>query len=130
MRISDLMILVAAPLALAACDRSEDAETTDIPRAENVAVTEDMPMQNDMPMMKTDEKSQTASAQGSVTAIDNAAGTITISHGPVPAVNWPAMTMAFEADEAARRNVSIGDDVSFEFRPVEGGARITSIETK
>lgn len=124
MRISDLMILVAAPLALAACDRSEDTKTTDMPRAENVAVTEDMPM------MKTDEKSQTASAQGSVTAIDNAAGTITISHGPVPAVNWPAMTMAFEADEATRRDVSVGDNVSFEFRPVDGGARITSIETK
>ena len=118
MRISDLMIMVAAPLALAACDSSKDAETAN------------MPMQKDMPTMNTGEMTQTASAQGSVTPIDNAAGTITISHGPVPAVNWPAMTMAFEADEAARRNVSVGDNISFEFRPVDGGARITSIETK
>lgn len=120
MRISTLMTMLAAPLVLAACDsNSQDA-----------AETADMPTQNDMPMMESGEQGQTASAEGSVTAVDEAAGTITINHGPVPAVNWPAMTMAFEVDEAARRNVAVGDKVAFEFRTVDGGAEIVSISRK
>ena len=34
---------------------------------------------------------------GTVTAIDKAAGTITLDHGPIPEAKWPAMTMAFKA---------------------------------
>lgn len=45
---------------------------------------------------------------------------ITISHGPVPALNWPAMTMGFsKPDPRAFADVKRGDSVRFEFR--EGG---------
>lgn len=131
MRISALVTLLAASLALAACDSDEDtADTADMPMAENMSAAEDMPMQNDMPMMESGEQGQTASAEGSVTAIDEAAGTIAIDHGPVPAVNWPAMTMAFEADEAVRHGVGVGEEVAFEFRTNDGGAEIVSIREK
>jgi membrane fusion protein, copper/silver efflux system len=45
---------------------------------------------------------------------------ITISHGPVPSLNWPAMTMGFsKPDPRAFADVKRGDSVRFEFR--EGG---------
>jgi len=49
-----------------------------------------------------------------------AADSITISHGPVPALQWPAMTMDFgKADPKAFMDLKPGDAVRFEFR--EGG---------
>jgi Cu(I)/Ag(I) efflux system membrane fusion protein len=60
----------------------------------------------------------TFTAQGRVESID--AGGITISHGPVPALKWPAMTMAFgKTDPKAFPDVKPGDTVHFEFR--QGG---------
>ena len=34
---------------------------------------------------------------GVIKAIDTKKGTLTIQHGPIPAVSWPAMTMTFRA---------------------------------
>jgi len=77
-----------------------------------------------------DAMGQTANAQGTVTAIDDEAGTITIDHGPVEAVDWPVMTMAFEADESERMKVKVGDEVAFGFRMSDAGSEITSIEKR
>jgi membrane fusion protein, copper/silver efflux system len=42
---------------------------------------------------------------------------ITISHGPVPELKWPAMTMGFsKPDPKAFPGLKAGDDVRFEFR--------------
>lgn len=55
------------------------------------------------------------SASGSVTAI--AADRVTISHGPVEGLGWPAMTMTFRAGEPAMlQGISVGDRVTFQFR--------------
>ena len=67
---------------------------------------------------------------GTVTAVDAEAGTITIDHGPAAAVEWPAMTMAFQADEALRRQVAVGDEVTFRFEMSDGRSKITSISKK
>jgi Cu(I)/Ag(I) efflux system membrane fusion protein len=57
----------------------------------------------------------TFSAQGRVEGVD--ADSITLSHGPVPALKWPAMTMGFgKADPTAFADVKPGDTVHFEFR--------------
>lgn len=57
----------------------------------------------------------TYSATGNVTAI--AGDRVTISHGPVAGLGWPAMTMTFKAPEAALlRGISVGDRVAFQFR--------------
>lgn len=57
----------------------------------------------------------TFSAQGKVEGID--ADSITLSHGPIPALKWPAMTMGFgKADPKAFPDVKPGDTVHFEFR--------------
>ncbi|MEL7708324.1 copper-binding protein [Citromicrobium bathyomarinum] len=124
MRHTTLITLLAAPLALAACDSSQDiAEMNDMPMAENEMMMDGQ----DMPMTDTGSAMQTASAQGTITAIDAEAGTITVDHGPVPAIEWPAMTMAFEADEQLRSEVSVGEGIAFEFRTGSEGSVITSI---
>lgn len=115
MRAAALMTMLALPLALSACDRGEEAtDTEDTPMAEGMPA-DNMPMSDDAPMMGSDAEMRMASAEGTVTAIDNEAGTITIEHGPVPAVDWPAMTMAFEADAASRQGIAVGDEVTFDF---------------
>ena len=52
---------------------------------------------------------------GTVTAID--AGTITLAHGPVPTLKWPAMTMAFQlAQPTLAKGLKPGDAVQFSFK--------------
>ncbi|MGH6951665.1 MAG: copper-binding protein [Vitreimonas sp.] len=54
---------------------------------------------------------------GAVTQIDAAAGTITIDHEPIAAINWPQMTMQFTAeDPSILQGISVGDRVSFELK--------------
>ena len=114
MRHTTLITLLAAPLALAACDSGQDtAEMEDMPMAEDAMMMDGQ----DMPMADTGNAMQSASAQG----------TITVDHGPVPAIEWPAMTMAFEADEQLRSEVSVGEGIAFEFRTGSEGSVITSI---
>jgi Cu(I)/Ag(I) efflux system membrane fusion protein len=47
---------------------------------------------------------------------------VTLSHRPVPALNWPAMTMSFRlADPALAQGIKVGDQVAFAFdQPKEG----------
>ncbi|MFI8665212.1 copper-binding protein [Qipengyuania sp. NPDC077410] len=132
MRITTLVTLLAAPLALAACDSGDNTEEmNEMPMADGQMADGQMPMDDgDMPMMGSDSAMQTASAEGTVTAIDADAGTITVDHGAVPAIEWPAMTMGFEADEQLRQDVAVGDAISFEFTTGEGGNTITSITKK
>ncbi len=57
---------------------------------------------------------QTYETTGVIEAID--AGSVTFSHQPVPALGWPAMTMAFHvADPALIRGYKRGDTVRFAF---------------
>lgn len=57
-------------------------------------------------------------ADGRVESVE--ADSITISHGPVPSLKWPEMTMGFRKPNAkAFPDVKPGDTVQFEFR--EGG---------
>ncbi len=55
-------------------------------------------------------------AQGKVESLDAKAGTVTLTHGPVPALKWPGMTMDFKlANHALQRDLSPGRSVAFEF---------------
>ena len=132
MRTTNYMILLAVPLALAACDRTENTdEPTETTMANGMSSAESTQMSDDMPMMNGAAIGQFGSGEGSVTKIDEAEDTITINHGPIPAVGWPAMTMAFDADKESLGKVSIGDRVTFEFRTAEaGGGELTAIARK
>src|SRR5450755_4877698 len=55
-----------------------------------------MPGMNDMKMNDA-KKATTANATGTVTAVNPANHKVTFDHGPIPAINWPAMTMEFRS---------------------------------
>jgi Cu(I)/Ag(I) efflux system protein CusF len=61
-----------------------------------------------------------ATGVGIVKKLDLKAGSITLQHGPIAALNWPAMTMAFKADPALLKTVTVGEKVSFTVKT--GGA--------
>lgn len=66
------------------------------------------------------------SAAGEVTAI--AGDQVTIAHGPVEGIGWPAMTMTFRAASPEMvQGVSVGDRVSFAFRQDGGAYVLTSL---
>ncbi|MGA0607180.1 copper-binding protein [Phenylobacterium sp. VNQ135] len=67
-----------------------------------------------------------AQGQGVVKAIDLRAGSVTIAHGPIKALNWGAMTMAFKADPAVLKGVAAGDKVTFTL----SGQQITTIRKR
>ncbi len=118
-----LMPLIT-PFALAACGQADEIGSDESEMGSGPEMSDDM----DMP--SNDETGRMASAEGTVTAIDDEAGTITIDHGPVPDVGWPAMTMAFAATEEQLSSVSVGDNVRFQFEQSEEGSKISAIATR
>lgn len=55
-------------------------------------------------------------ADGIVEDIDPKAGTLTLNHGPVPSLKWPAMTMEFKAaNTSLLKGLAPGQRVQFEF---------------
>ena len=66
------------------------------------------------------------SGTGQVTAI--AGDQVTISHGPIEGIGWPAMTMTFRAGSTAiAQGVRAGDRVSFAFRQDGSAYVLTSL---
>ncbi len=124
-------VLLAA-LSLCACSPSPTSANAD-PKAS--AAPGDMAMA-DAEHAKMSKASATpaaempkmASATGSVEAVDAAAGKITIAHGAVDALQWPAMTMAFKATPEQIASVRIGQKVNFEFQSQGMDATISRIE--
>lgn len=53
-------------------------------------------------------------AAGTVTAIDAAKGTITLDHGAMGGLGWPAMTMSFTVKPEQLSGIKVGDKVDFE----------------
>ncbi|MNF49028.1 Cation efflux system protein CusF precursor [compost metagenome] len=88
---------------------------------------DDMSMK-DMPMARNVAPAPSAQASGLVKAIDTQKGTVTIAHGPVASLKWPAMTMAFKATPEQLTHVKAGDQVKFEFQSEGMAASLTSIE--
>ncbi len=68
-------------------------------------------------------------AAGSVESIDLKAGTLSLNHGPVATLKWPAMTMEFKAaNPALLKGLIPGQAVSFEFVERQPGEyAVTSI---
>ena len=64
---------------------------------------------------------------GTVTAIDAAGGKITLDHGPIPELGWPAMKMAFKATPAVTGSTAVGDKVEFDVRLTGMESEVTAI---
>ena len=70
---------------------------------------------------------KTAKGTGTVTAIDNAAGTVTLDHGPLAEAGWPAMTMAFKAKPELLGSVAVVEKVKFDLALSGGAGEVTAI---
>ena len=70
-------------------------------------------------------------AEGTVDGIDAAAGTISLNHGPVASLKWPAMTMEFKAANASLlQGLKPGAKVAVEFVERQPGEWvITAVKT-
>ena len=90
-----------------------------------------MPAAEPTPMaseaMPANAAAKKASATGTVEAVDATAGKITIAHGPVDALQWPAMTMGFKATPEQVASVQVGQKVEFEFESQGMDGTITQI---
>jgi Cu(I)/Ag(I) efflux system protein CusF len=72
-----------------------------------------------------------AEGSGVVKSVNAKADTVTIEHGPIAALNWPAMTMAFKAAEPGLlTGVSAGQQVKFQLMQVGDGTTLTAIQKK
>jgi len=72
-----------------------------------------MPGMNDSKMSNT-KKATTADATGTITALNAANHKITFDHGPIPAIDWPAMKMEFAvAPSVDLAKLKTGDKVKF-----------------
>jgi Cu/Ag efflux protein CusF len=74
----------------------------------------DMPgMKKDMPAKKG-EATKAVTATGTVTAVNTANRKVTLDHGPIADINWPAMKMEFSvAPSVDLSKVKTGDRVEF-----------------
>ncbi len=81
------------------------------------------------PMPATKDKSAAAAHRGEG-KIENIDGdSITLSHGPIPSLQWGSMTMDFKAPPSGLpKTIAVGDTVTFEFFDAGGGVfQITTI---
>jgi len=66
-------------------------------------------------------------ADGEIRKVDRKAGTVTIKHGPIPAIDMPPMTMVFHAKNAAMlRKLKPGDKVKFQAEMGTGGKTVVT----
>lgn len=96
--ISMLTIALLVGCANTSEPSAEQRQSTPAPASEPAAMT---------------AKAITASATGTVEAIDVSAKAVTIAHGPIAAVKWPAMTMTFSAPTVDLSSIKTGDHVNF-----------------
>lgn len=109
--------LIALPVALSGCDKKVDA-----PKVEASA--------DAMSGMAMPEGSQMGKGTGTVTAIDAAAGKITLDHEAIGAVGWPAMKMGFAAKPELLKGIAVGDKVDFDLTVTGSAREVTAIRKR
>lgn len=109
--------LLALPLGVTACGKPAEA-----PKAETT--TDAM---GDMTMPAV---AKMAKGTGTVTVIDSASGKITLDHGPMPELEWPAMKMGFTAKPELLKGIAVGDKVDFNLTVTGNAGEVTSIQKR
>ena len=82
-------------------------------------------------LLMTAAAASAQSADGEVRKIDEAAGKITLKHGPIKALDMTddSMTMVFRvSDPAMLKQVKVGDKVKFDADRVNGQITVTKIQ--
>ena len=115
-----LTAMLALPLGLSGCDKKPEAPKVEAP--EVTVSTEEMPNM-EMPV-----GSKMGKSSGTVTAIDAETGKITLDHGAISAVGWPAMKMGFSAKPTILKGIAVGDSVDFDVTVTGNAGEVTHIE--
>ena len=90
---------------------------------------QDMMKGMDMHQADKGSKANRHEAVGTVKSVDPAAGTVTLAHGPVKSLNWPAMTMGFTIkDNALFDKLSVGKKVDVEIVQQDDKYVITAVK--
>lgn len=107
--------VLALLLATAACSETTKAPAQSATTPTKAATTDDMAgMKVDKMSDMDSPKAVVAHGVDVVNAIDTKS--ITIAHGPIAEVGWPAMTMAFPvADTKLLAGIKVGTKVGFTF---------------
>ena len=72
-----------------------------------------------------------AFAEGEVKKVDKSAGKVTLKHGPLAALDMPAMTMVFRVkDPAMLDEVKVGDTIRFKAEKAGGSFTVTEFNKK
>jgi Cu(I)/Ag(I) efflux system membrane fusion protein len=78
-----------------------------------------------MPMpggQKPQSQSDLLEGKGVIKSLDTAGANVTLVHGPLPAIGWPAMTMTFPVSNASvLRGRKAGEHVTFAFSKPDAG---------
>ena len=84
-------------------------------------------MRSDMESMAA-KGAASASGTGTITALNTSAREVTIDHGPIPAIKWPAMKMEFAvAPSVDLSKVKSGDKVHFTLSGSNGSYMVQSL---
>lgn len=76
-----------------------------------------------------DTKQAAVSGTGVVEQVKAEQGKIKINHEPIPALDWPSMSMYFRVkDKAVLEGIATGDKVQFDLEKGKTGLEITRIE--
>lgn len=115
-----LIALIALPFGLSGCDKKPEAPKAEASKA---AASTDT-----MSNMAMPAGSKMGKGSGTVTAVDATAGKITLDHGAIPAVGWPAMKMGFSAKPDVLNGVAVGDKVDFDVTVTDSAGEVTAIK--
>lgn len=78
--------------------------------------------------MSDTKKATSAKATGTITALNAASHKITFDHGPIPDINWPAMTMEFAvAPSVDLAKLKTGEKVNFTLSGSDGKYTVQSV---
>ncbi|MBS0478054.1 MAG: copper-binding protein [Proteobacteria bacterium] len=108
-----MLLSAALPLAIAGCDK---------PAPQAVG-----PDNGSMAGMNMSAEAKSGHGSGLVTKLDAASGEVTLQHGPVAELGWPAMTMTFSGRPGSLDGLKAGDEVDFAFDWDGKTGRLTSI---
>jgi Cu/Ag efflux protein CusF len=116
-----LMIASSAALvtSLAACKKEAEAPKPAESAGANAGSMSDMPMATEMKHGK---------GVGTVTEIDAAKSMVTLDHGDIAELQWPAMKMGFSIKSELLSGIKVGDKVKFEIDWDGKAGTVTKIE--
>lgn len=119
--------LTVLAFGVAACSKPAQAPAS-APAAESMPAADSSNMTTPMtpPSAGTNDP---VKGEGVVTAVDAAAGTVTLDHDAINAINWPAMKMQFKAEDPMILNgIAAGDHVVFELKSTTETGTITMVK--